>query len=628
MLPVTLQNNKKHYLAYNAWRKKYFINNTPKDGSIILHLLPWLLSVNHPGVPGYVQDLTNAFHVFQIENNNDIMRMENEFKGRFNIKDERLSVRYPSHGELIEGIYTIGSIGTISQTSRSDCDIWICIDRSRYADNALENLNRKINLIKGWLDGQIRIPVYFFLTDVEDVRLCKFGHIDFESSGSAQKKVLKEEFYRTSIVVCGKIPFWWVCYDPIERVNYADAFQENQRSDFGQPDFIDLGDLESVDRTEFYGAALWQLNKSLTHPLKSIIKMLLLKMFLETPDEELVSHKFRRKVYESNLTKTPVDPSLFTMQEVLQYYSGRMRPDYFEFIKKCFYLRYEMKLLTGAQTLKEEVAADVFKQFRLERDDIYNLNEFEVWPLWEHIHFGGLMFEFVTDIYRDIAAIQKGIPGIIDPEDLTIIGRKLASSMDAKNFKLPPLHISSENTKLPVLTFSHSSGLWQVRSSDIREEPIIGNEDIIFCLAYLIWNGIFDPAQIRMQPNQTSVTIQEILNLGRTIRDTFGVYDIARVHFSRFLEEEKIDKILIAISFEEADFTMDVRDIRVIYKNNWEEIFVRRFPTLERLKMFLQKNATVSSRMETHYYIQRNNKYYEKIIERTKNMIAQMFMKR
>ncbi|MFO7570531.1 MAG: class I adenylate cyclase, partial [Smithellaceae bacterium] len=384
----------------------------------------------------------------------------------------------------------------------------------------------------------------------------------------------------------------------------------------------------AVDQSEFYGAALWQLNKSLTHPLKSIIKMLLLKMFLEAPEDELMSNKFKRCVHEAHLRQTTLDPSLYTMQEVLDYYSNRIRPDYFDFIKKCFYLRYEMKMLTGAQTLKEEIAADVFRKFKLEREEIYSLNEFDTWPLWEQIQFGGLMFEFVTDIYRNIVTLQKGITGDIDPRDLTIIGRKLSSSMDAKSFKLPPLHISTENTTLPMFTFSHIDGLWQVQAQDLREEPIIGSEDIVFCLAYLVWNGIFDPSQIRMQPNQTSVTIQEIINLGKTIQDVFGVYDIASVHFNRFLEEEKIDKILIVISFEEADFTMDIRDVCVLYKNNWEEIFVRRFPTLDRMKYFLQKAAKMSSRMESHYYIQRNNKYYEKIIERTKNMIAQIFMGR
>jgi hypothetical protein len=36
------------------------------------------------------------------------------------------------------------------------------------------------------------------------------------------------------------------------------------------------------------------------------------------------------------------------------------------------------------------------------------------------------------------------------------------------------------------------------------------------------------------------------------------------------------------------------------------------------------KAGKKSDQIETHYYIQRNNKYYEKIIDRTKNIIAQM----
>lgn len=595
---------------------------------MVLHLLPWLLSVNHPLAPGYVKELKERIHVFHIETVQEILRKEDQYRKMFGIRDDRLTVRSLSRGPMIEGIYTIGSVGTISQTSHSDCDIWICIDRSAFSDDDLSFLNRKINLIKGWFDSQIRMPVYFFLTDIEDIRNCRFGHIDFESSGTAQKNILKEEFYRTSILICGKIPFWWVCWDSELPVDYSEEFLKNQQSDIGEVDFIDLGDLTAVERSEFYGAALWQLNKSLTHPLKSIIKMLLLKMFVESPQEELLCHKFRRWIFEQEDPQAPADPSLFTMKAVLDHYNQRARVDHFEFMKKCFYLRYEMKMLTGAQSIKEDVASEVFKTYKLSRKDIFALNEFNSWPLWDQIHFGGLMFEFVTDIYRSIVAIQQGQGDLIDPRDLTIIGRKLSSSMDARAFKIPLLHISADSAKLPVLTFAHTAGLWQVLVPDTGAEPVIANEDVVFCLAYLVWNGIFDPVQTRMFPNQTSVTLQELINLGKSIRDTFGVYDIATVHFSRFLEEETISKMLVIISFDDADFTMDIRDIRVVYKNNWEEIFVRRFSSLEKMRMFLLKTGKMSARMETFYYIQRNNKYYEKIIERAKNMIAQILMGR
>ena len=300
MLAITLQKNKNMYLAYNSLRKKYFLANSPKDSPTILYMLPWLLSVNRQSVPGYIKELKEPFHVFNIENDKEILRQESLFKKLFAIKEERSLIRHASAGCKIEGIYTIGSVGTISQTSRSDCDIWICIDKTTYDTKTLKYLNEKLNLIKGWLDERLKIPVYFFLTAVEDVRNCRFGEIDYESSGSAQKNVLKEEFYRTSILICGKIPFWWVCYDRERQADYNQELSKKSRSDQEDYDLIDLGNLEEVNQTEYFGAALWQFNKSLTHPLKSIIKMLQLKMFLETPKEELLCHKFRQRVLEGS----------------------------------------------------------------------------------------------------------------------------------------------------------------------------------------------------------------------------------------------------------------------------------------------------------------------------------------
>jgi adenylate cyclase, class 1 len=587
-------------------------------------MLPWLLNVNRLSVPGYIKELKEPFHVFNLENDREILKLENSFKKNFNIKEEKSMLRSHSRGLDIQGIYTIGSAGTISQTSRSDCDIWICIDKADFDARSLKHLNEKINLIKDWLDNLLKIPVYFFLTDIEDIRNCNFGNLDFESSGSAQKNVLKEEFYRTSILIAGKIPFWWVCHDGGAAVDYDLAFSQNARSDFGEPDFIDMGNLEEVNQDEYFGAAIWQFNKSLTHPLKSIIKMLQLKMFLESPGEELLCHKFRQTILEEdNRTDFP-DPSMFAMSAVLNYYHQNASDEYFEFIKKCFYLRFDLKLLSKAQTLKEEMAGKVFKKYKIDRREIYNLNEFASWQLTEQINFGKLMFKFLIKIYNDIVRIQKGKAGEIAPQDLTIIGRKLSSSLLTKEHKVPLLHIPVENIKLPVLIFSTNGKYWNVNSSDDQSSPVITNKDIIFCLTYIVWNGIYDPAQTRMLPNQTSATIQEIINLGKKVTDVFGAYDITGVHFGNFLQEEKITKLLFVIGFESNRMNMDINDFCVIYKNNWEELFVRRFLSAEKLKAFFDQIRKTSSQPETNYYVQRSNIYYEKIIERTKKLVTQM----
>jgi adenylate cyclase, class 1 len=270
------------------------------------------------------------------------------------------------------------------------------------------------------------------------------------------------------------------------------------------------------------------------------------------------------------------------------------------------------------------MAAETFKKYKLDRRDIYSLNEFESWQLREKINFGELIFEFLIDIYKDIVKIQKGISGEIAPQDLTIIGRKLSSSLQVKEYKITVLHIPTENIKLPVLTFSISGKLWRVNSSDDQSLPVIANEDVIFCAAYIVWNGIHDPVQTRMLPNQTSVTIQEIINLGKKIRDVFGSFDIASVHFGNFLQKESITKMLIVVCFENQRMNVNIQDYCVIYKNNWEELFIRRFSSMEKMKSFFAKVSKASKHLETYYYIQRNNIYYEKIIERTKNMVTQM----
>mgnify|MGYP001767332034 CR=1 FL=1 len=629
MLYVTLQKNKKNYLRYNEWRKTQFIEYSFKDANIVLYLLPWMLSVNHPSVPGYVRNLKGTFRVFNIDNNREILERENHFKKMFDVHEERMTVRHIPGTSDILGIYTIGSIGTISQTVHSDCDLWICIDRKTMDDARYQHLNQKLNLLKGWLDERMKIPVYFFLTDVEDVRNCNFGNVDFESSGSTQKNVLKEEFYRTSILICGKIPLWWVAFDSEGPVQYDTLLEDSERRGFGEFDLIDLGNLDEVDQSEYYGAALWQLNKSLTHPLKSIIKMLLLKMFLESPGEDLLCNKFRALVLQPEKQQAPPDPSLYTMEKVLDYYSTRARPDHFTFIKKCFYLRYDFKLMSSKQTGKDDMAALINKKYKMDRQDIFDLNEFYSWSLDKQVQFGELMFEYVQDIYRDIRSVQKGMRGYILPQDLTIIGRKLSSSLAVKNYKVPILHISSENIKLPALTFVFKNDIWQVYDYHDASTPVIANEDAVFCLAYIVWNGIFDPLQVRLQPNPTSVSVQEIINLGKMMRDVFGLYNIAQVHFSRFLDEEMINKMLIIVSFEEASESTGISSLSIVYKNNWEEVFVRNFSSLDKMRtVFSRTGEKISPRLETYYYIQRSNKYYEKIIERMKNIIDHIIIER
>jgi len=151
---------------------------------------------------------------------------------------------------------------------------------------------------------------------------------------------------------------------------------------------------------------------------------------------------------------------------------------------------------------------------------------------------------------------------------------------------------------------------------------MVENADVVYCIAYLIWNDLFEAVNVRMIPNPTSVTIQEIINLGRKMREVFGSYNITAVDFQNFLQPEKITKILIVVDFEAVKESVEGNNYRVVMENNWSELFIKQFPSTDRLIAFLEQKAPIAQDVEKNYYIQRNSLNYEKIIDRTKKTVA------
>jgi len=621
VIPAVIAKNKKIYLEYNNFRKRIFSELAPKESEAILYMLPWLLSINNPAFPGYVGNLKRPFKVFNVDNNREIRKREPRFKRMFDFRGETSLLKFSSDVCWIQGIYTIGSIGTINQTSLSDCDLWICIDKKDYDETARHQLNQKINLIKDWMDANVKMSVYFFVCDMEDIKNCRFGNVASESSGSAQRKILKEEFYRTTVLICGKIPCWWVCYDKSGPVDYNLVVSEYEKGRYGDNDLIDFGNLEAIDSSEYFGAAVWQFNKSLTSPLKSIIKMILLKMLIEAPKEQLLCHRFRESVLGKKNDQMFYDPAVFTMNTIFNYYKDTNDSN-LKFLKKCFYLRSEINLSSRKSTLKKKLAGELFERNKIDRDALISLNNFASWDYHSQIEFGTRIFELLSSSYKEITAMLSGVKGEIDEKDLTIIGRKISVCLGTKPLKIPILQKPTDNLNLPKLTIGLKGNSWQVYASKKKPKTFISHPDIVYCLAYMVWNDIYVPGRLSMDPNPTSVSIQEIFNLANKMKQFLGNFDITSINYGSFLEEERITKLLLIVNFEKPPWEKHINDISVVYNNNWGELFARRFDTVPKLKSFLNKFGKNSEGLEISYYIQRNTLYYEKIIERTKRIVS------
>ena len=620
IIQKTLSRNKRIFLEYNEFRKKIFSERTPKDSEIILYLIPWLFSINEPACPGYLQDLNQPFRVYNVEFNKGIRNLEKSFKKMFGVTRRGTLLTPTQKSYVIQGIYTIGSVGTVNQNSLSDCDIWVCFDKEEFDKAAWNQLNQKVNIIKGWLDNNIKLPVYFFISDVTAVKEGNFGSVDAESSGSAQQLVLKEEFYRTFILICGKIPIWWLLYNKSFKIEYNYALSAINSDTFWEYDLIDFGNIEKIKKSEYFGASLWQFHKFLTSPLKSIIKMVLLKMLLDAPQERLLCHQLREEVCSSVNNNLFPDHSLFTMSRIFTHYKGRKK-ELMHFLKMCFYIRCETKPYDKNQSLKGKLMENFLNQYPLEPGVWSALQKFYGWKHDAQIEFGRRLFKFMLQLYREISADNTAVSSKSDERDLTVLGRKISARYLKKKYKISILQKPTRKLNLSVLTFKLNGDEWQTFPSDDTTFPIISSKNIIENIAFIVWNDLFVENWIQMCPNPFSITLQEIINLGKRIKFFFGTYETLDIELSDYLKKEQIAKMLIVVGFDKSPWNEQSRNYGVIYLNNWGELYVRWFNSTKKFEAFLRDLCKDQKDIVISKYLKRNPTSFEKNIAQPKKFV-------
>jgi len=613
-----LTRNKKLYLEYNHFRKTMFSELSPKESEAILYLLPWLLSVNDPACPGYIERIRQPFRVYNIETVKGIKEREPKFKKMFGVKQRGTLLKPGSSRFLIQGLYTIGSVGTVSQTTESDCDIWVCFNKKEFDKKAWEQINQKLNLIKDWMDINLKMPVFFFISDVDEIRENRFGSVDSESSGSAQQNTLKEEFYRTCILICGKIPLWWLCIDGQDVIDYTDATTVMDDDDFMEYDLIDLGNLEKINRSEYFGAALWQFQKSLSFPLKSIVKMALLKMALDAPNEQLLCHMFREKIFRKKPTEPFPDASLFMAGMIFEDYGQVKQGGLLTFLKECFYLKCQIKTARKNQVLKNKMANAFFKIHTIPRERKLALAKYEMWNFKRQVEFGESLFKYLIQIYTDISSFHSDVVSESDRKDLTILGRKISACYSKKENKIAIVQKPTGRLNIAKFSLGLENGVWKLFAGNDQTNPLVSSRNIVHNIAFMVWNDFFSKNSVHMRPNASNITIQEIKNLGQRIGELVGTNKTVDVGIDNYLKEVHITKILVVCGFERSPWANVKDDYSVVYINCWGELFVERFNDLKTIQDFLESANRKNRHLVVSRYLRRNSTSYEKTIARTK----------
>jgi len=485
-----------------------------------LHLLPLLLHINHPSLPGYVNDNTPA-GLPDYYPDRQALLIAKKFSRHFEYH-KRALLRIP-----IEGLYLMGSIGTVGQTIDSDLDFWLCHAHDM-SDEDKALLQSKAELIeKHAMD--YGMEVHFFLMDAVAFKAGQKQTISSESSGSTQHYLLLEEFYRTGVLVAGRPPMWWMVpsnHEP-EYQDYVAFLISNNHVD--SYEYLDFGGMNNVPAEEFFGAAHWQLYKGIESPYKSILKILLMESYAaDFPKIPWLSLQTKSAVYEGDDNLIDLDPYILIYKQVASYLISRGQEERLELARRCFYFKTKMPLSKQRRNnthWKYVHLRELVDQWGWSDSYIAELDSRSLWKLEQVQKERNILVRELTNSFRILMnfARNHAATGGIDPRELNLLGRKLYAALERRPGKIDFINPGiSRDLSEQQLCIAYEIKRDQIRWQLHRTEPdykrgaeaLKSTPNLLELLAWCHCNGIINRhVQLVLAPADCPVSVNEVRQL-------------------------------------------------------------------------------------------------------------------
>ncbi len=495
-----LQTIKKRFKRLNQLREQRAQEFLQPRQRIFLEVLPLLFHGNFTMLPGFISSSTLA-GIPEYNPSNQTLNSARQLAKNFNY------TRMPFPSYPIEGLFLMGSVGSIAFSKTSDMDIWLC-HQSGLAADAINELQQKASAIETWAES-LELEVHFFLMDSRQFRLGQNTPISTESSGQTQHYLLLEEFYRTAIYIAGKSPAWWLV-PPHEEGNYT-RYIEHLTSNLFIPEheLIDFGGFEAVPAEEFTSATLWHLYKALHSPHKSLLKLLLMECYAsEYPLTEWLCQDIKKAVFQGSFLTTDLDPYLLIYQKVERYLQKSHSHDRLALARQSFYLKVmglsDNTMDAPTRASRERYIQHIAKYWNWPITTVNELKLTRSWNIQKATSEHSVIVQQLTHCYRMIMGFARDhlSPNQANNDDLKLIGRKLHSFLEKKPGKIEIITTYSDvHSKEHALSIvengpANNSGwtlyLKYVQMTTAKNaEPIQKYRTLIETLCWLVINGLY-----------------------------------------------------------------------------------------------------------------------------------------
>lgn len=594
---------------YNAKKTEFLYEMLAPRKKVVFDLVPLLIHIEGAGILKSEDACQMAPHgVFGYEpNEHTEASYEEAFVGN---KAPLLHARTSYDPMLpIKSIALIGSLGSIAQNSKSDFDYWIIIDQRVFSRESFIYFQEKLRAIEKWAEEFANAEVHFFPLDIKQVRNDNFGVTRGESSGSALGKLLKEEFYRTLTMVAGQIPLWWVMppgVDDQDYIRYTELISRSSRIDGSK--LIDMGNVSKISIGEFYGAAIWQINKTIGSPFKSILKMAILEEYMHNHGKKgLLCTEQKQRLLSSESQIDLVDPYILMFERAAAYLTQQERIEDRDLLRRSLYMKAGVKLTLADHRKKDldrkkRLMVNLIQEWEWSHRQCEALNNFHAWSYKDTEQFSKETNAFIIRTYKNVSAElnrQKDEVGLtISQRDLTLLGRKLFIFYSKRTNKIESIKSVIESppslegiTIQPFQTITNKKA-WSAYRQLLSRDSIssgasiknllLKSTNLAKLLTWLVTNQLYDTStSINLNTGEGSLgthcTVPDLQRLMSIIKNFFPAYRHSDAIEEELLKKPRIARMLVVINLEEPHHETKIKQTGLIYQNNWGEIFFKSY---------------------------------------------------
>ena len=547
------------------------------SGQHVFSLLPVLLHCNHPQLPGYISpNVACGIDLFEIsEHHKELLSL---YFPDIVFSHELLAPEH-QHADIL-GLYGMGSTSSMGQSTTSDLDIWICV-RSDMVDYDRKLLEQKGMLVSEWAVS-LGVEVNFFVVDEHRFKDPNFEQVTMENCGTTQHYLLLDEFYRTNVRLAGRELLWFLI--PVEQERHYEQYvsQLYASGELDKDHYIDFGPIEEIPATEYVGASLWQLYKSIDSPYKSVLKAIMLEVYSwEYPNPGLISVDMKRILQSDEYEEGEcLDAYFLMLKKVTDYLVSIKDEKRLEIVRFCLYLKTHEKL-TMCSPLpptpwRRDVLVNLVTEWGWSYEHMQNLDRRRLWKVDTVRTFHKQLFDAIMQSYRALIRFSRNndIESAISPEDISILARKLYAAYESFPGKIELLSKQlSPDMHEDYLSFIavpegtvNASG-WYVYACPLdatllEMKSIEYNQHLITLLGWCYFNGLLvKETQLDLVHRFGDMTREKLQQLVLDIRTTF-VISPPKATMKALSNPSEINDLAVFINLEQ-DVTQSYQDLNL-----------------------------------------------------------------